>query len=329
MRIAAMAALLILTAPRGVFAVDHAAVPVTGFESLDGVSMTFDAKNPASKLSLTQDAQLHSEGASAMMLESVSPEGAQGNTYLGASVALPEAISLQGRALVFDAWTTQEKSTRALYVRGYDRSGKCALGWQTWSSPVGAGRRNEITLIPGVQSGGLVWEAGVATGKDRGSISRLEFIIGTHGAGAVYNICLDNVRLIPSDVTSFMDVEKPKPVHLETPLVVEGKAAAMILCPDGEQWRVAAGELAGMLQGTAWGGASGAQCERGEGRGVARHAGCGTGGGVEQPATAVPVFARLYLRRRLLSGGRGVRATEHSRSVGHRQERGAGRGKHS
>jgi len=43
-------------------------------------------------------------------------------------------------------------------------------------------------------------------------------------------------------------VEKPKPVHLETPLVVEGKAAAMILCPDGEQWRVAAGELAGMLK---------------------------------------------------------------------------------
>jgi len=28
----------------------------------------------------------------------------------------------------------------------------------------------------------------------------------------VYIICLDNERLIPSDVTSFMDVEKPMPL---------------------------------------------------------------------------------------------------------------------
>ena len=227
----------------------EAPIFVTGFETLDGLSLGFDAKNPASKLSLNQDANFVSEGAASLLLQSVSPEGTTGNTYLAVSVALPEPISLNKRALVFDAWTTEVENTRALYVRGYDSANECALSWQSWGSPVVAGKRTEVELIPRIPSGGLAWEPKMAVSPDREEIVRLEFIIGAHEHGVPYNIYLDNVRLVASEVTPFMEITNVKPLCLDTPLVEDGKPSAMILCPEAEAWKQAAAELQSALKG--------------------------------------------------------------------------------
>ena len=49
------------------------ALLVSGFETLDGASMGWDAKNPDSKLALNADTRFVSEGTHSVSLQSVSP----------------------------------------------------------------------------------------------------------------------------------------------------------------------------------------------------------------------------------------------------------------
>ena len=216
---------------------------VTGFETLDGLAMTYDAGSPASDMSLNAGPNFVSEGTSSLLLQNVSPVDATGNSYIGVSVSLPEPVSLRGRALAFDAWTTEQENTRALYVRGYDADGGCALSWLTWNSPVRVEGKTEVALTPMMPGSGLAWEPQVAESENRDEIVRLEFIIGTGGRDAPYNIYLDNVRLVVSEVTPFMEIEKVKPLYPQTPLVAEDKAQALIVCPEGDEWRQVAREL--------------------------------------------------------------------------------------
>ena len=227
---------------------EDGAVSVTGFESLEGISFTFDAGNPANTVTLNSDSRFISEGEHSLHLASVSREGATGNTYLGVMVRLPEPVNFVKRAMRFDAWTTEPENTRAFYVRGYDRDGGTALSWATWSSPVRGDQKHEIELIPAISLPGMAWEATVATSEQRHEIVRLEFIIGTNRRGVPYDIFLDNVRLVPSEVTSFTEVGQVKPLFLDTPLLAEGRAAAIILAPEGEAWGRVARELQSALR---------------------------------------------------------------------------------
>lgn len=242
------ALMLCLILPISLCPAQEAPVLLTGFESVEGLGLTYDARNPATELSLNTDPRFISEGEASLLLESVSPEGATGNTYLGVMVQLDEPVSFARRAMLFDAWTTEPDNTRALYVRGYDPEGKVALSWQSWSSPVRSDEKHEIELIPALSLPGMAWEQSVAVSERRDEIVRLEFIIGTNQRGAPYNIYLDNVRLVPSEVTSFMDTEQVKPLHLETSLLEEGRPAAVILRPDGDEWAPVAADLQAALR---------------------------------------------------------------------------------
>lgn len=216
---------------------------VTGLESAENLSITWDAKNPDSKISLNTDPQWISQGRTSVLLQSKSPQNATGNSYVGLSIRLAEPVSLEKRSLRLDVWSLPGAAPRALYVRGYDRANNTVLSWQTWSW--GGLGKSELELIPGMASSGLDWEATVATGTDRKGIVRLEFIIGTSDKGATYGMYFDNVRTDACSVIPFGDTDQAKPLFLRTQLAA-GKS--FILCPDGDAWVTVAAELAAAVK---------------------------------------------------------------------------------
>jgi len=221
---------------------------LSGFESLDSLSITMSGRSPDERLELNVDPQFVSEGSASLLLASVSSQDATGNTYLGVSVRFAEPIDATRRTLTFDAWTTEGENTRALYVRGYDTENKCALSWNNWSSPVRGPQKVTVELVPGASMGGFAWENAVAESPNRDEISRIEFIIGTHGKGVPFSIYLDGLRMSESQYELFTDVEKAKPLYPNTPLVEDGAAAAVILFPQGDGWRGPAFELQDKLR---------------------------------------------------------------------------------
>ncbi|MEN6347512.1 MAG: PQQ-binding-like beta-propeller repeat protein [Armatimonadia bacterium] len=220
---------------------------LNGFETTAGLSMTFDAKLPDSKLSLNVDPAYVSEGKSSLLMQSASPKDATGNSYVGVTFKLNKAVSLKGRALVLDVWTAEPGKMKALYVRGFDAANKCALSWQTWNWGGAVGKKTEVQLIPGMSLGGYMWEPSMAVSPDRETISRIEIIFGVSDRSVPYGAYLDNVRVIPCEVKSFMDVNKARPRCPETALVRDGQASAAIVCPSEPAWRTVAGELQSAL----------------------------------------------------------------------------------
>ncbi len=224
------------------------AVLLSGFESLDGASMVgWSSRLPGSELALNTDPRFISEGAGSVHLQGVAPADATGSSYLSVKVQLEQPIDLKDRALAFDAWTSHPESTQALYVRGYDAAAKTVLSWMSWSRPIREGR-NSVELVPGLTFPPFSWENTVIDSDRRDGVVSLEFIIGTRQPGAAYDIYLDNVRLVVSEIVAFADTAKLRRRYPDTPLLREGKADAVILCPEGEQWRAVAGELAAGLR---------------------------------------------------------------------------------
>jgi len=242
MRLAALCLTLILCVSTLPGLTQEEFTPLFSFDSIETASITYSANNPANKLEVNADEQYLSEGAGSVRLSSVSPEGAGGNTYVGFSIRLPEPVDMAKRSIVFDAWTTEAENTRALYVRGYDTENVCALSWNNWSQPV-KDEKTTVVLYPGMSYEGFGWERQVAESPNRDEITRLEFIIGTHAKGVPFSMTFDDLRLGTVEFSAFNDVEKPKPLFLDTPLVKDGAANAVILCPEGAEWQQVASDL--------------------------------------------------------------------------------------
>lgn len=223
-------------------------VLVTGFETDEGLSTTFTEKGRDIALSLNTDPQFISEGAASLSLASRSVPEPRGNTYAGVSVKLSEPIDVTGHALVFDVWTTQAANTRALYARGYDSANKIALSWSNWNAPLRDNEKVTVHLHPEISLHGFSWESTVTESANRDQITRLEFIIGTSAKDAPFNVFIDNVRLVKSQMRSFLEAEEPKPLYLDTPLLKDNQPAAFILHPDGADWAALAAELRDSLR---------------------------------------------------------------------------------
>jgi hypothetical protein len=221
----------------------EAPIPVSGLETTDGLSITWDPKNPDSKLTLNTDPQWVSEGKGSVFLRSKSLPDARGNSYVGFSMRLTEPLALEKRSLKFEAWSEPDAAPRALYVRGYDAANKTVLSWQTWNW--GASGATTVELIPEMSYSGLDWESEVAVSAERKGIVRLEFIIGTSEKGVAYGMYFDNVRTDACSVVPWGNIGQAKPLFLRTQLEA-GKS--FILCPDGEAWAAVAGELAAAVK---------------------------------------------------------------------------------
>ncbi|MBU0610268.1 MAG: hypothetical protein KKI08_20455, partial [Armatimonadetes bacterium] len=104
-------------------------------DSVEGWSVNLAAKAPETKLEISTDARFISEGKGCLHVATVSPKGAQGNSYLSIVLTTPP-VNMNGKALAFEAATSDPKLTQALYVRGYDAKGQPVLSWLNWSGPL-------------------------------------------------------------------------------------------------------------------------------------------------------------------------------------------------
>jgi len=237
---------LVLTIPLAAFAQDTPPVLLHGCESTEGAKLADGASHPDAKLEVNGDAAYLSEGQGSLHLSATSPADATGNSYLSVELTIaPTDMSKQ--ALIFDAWSSQAENSRALYVRGYDQKGACALSWATWSSPVTVAKTT-VDLYPGRSAKGLGWETDVAGEGDRTAVVKLRIYTGTHDPGKPFDLYLDNIRIQYRDLRSFMDITQPKKLYPETTLVQAGEPKAIIVTPAGAGWAAVAQELAAAVK---------------------------------------------------------------------------------
>jgi len=204
-------------------------------DDLQGLAMGNSAQLPDTKLETVNGS---------LRASSVSPADAPGNTYLSVVLTTPPADTT-GMALVFEAWTSTPEKSLALYARGYDAAGTCVLSWLSWAGLLGAERKT-FTLVPGMLNDGMAWEPGMVKSPDRTAVVKWEVYTGTHDPGVAYDLYLDNLRLEPNTMKSFLDVTEAHKLTPETTLVAEGQAQAIIVTP--AEATAAAAELAATIE---------------------------------------------------------------------------------
>jgi outer membrane protein assembly factor BamB len=216
-----------------------------GCGDLTGWAVNLSAKVPETKLEINRDPKFISEGQGSLHVATVSPKDAAGNTYLSVILTTPP-VDMKGKALVFEAATTDPKITQALYVRGYDAKGQPALSWMNWAGPLKS-EKTTFTLTPGISLGALQWEPGYLQTEDRSAIVKWEFYVGAHDPGVPFDLYLDNLRVAVSEVKSFMDAKTAHPLHPQTSLVEKGQAQVALYAPVGAEWKAVTDELAAAL----------------------------------------------------------------------------------
>lgn len=202
------------------------------FKNLQGVALSQGAKWPDSKLEVANGA-LH--------ISSVSPKDAQGNSYLSATLTTAP-VDMRGKALLFEAWTTDPKAAQALYVRGYDAKGQPALSWMSWAGPLKA-EKTTYELHPGIAMGLLPWEPGFIKTDDRSAVVKWEFFVGAHDPGVAFDLFVGNLRLEASTLKSFEENKEAHKLMTDTPLVTGGRPQLVLYAPADPAWKPAVDDL--------------------------------------------------------------------------------------
>jgi outer membrane protein assembly factor BamB len=231
-------ALSLLAAPLGA---QQGAVLLFDADTLTGAVLSVSGKAPDSKLVVNTDPQFVSQGQGSLHLSSVSDPQAAGNTYLSVMITTP-AVDMTSRALLLDVWSSTPAESRALYVRGYDAKGDCALSWASWSGLLQR-EKTILRLVPGMSRGGVSWEPAMIKAADRTAVVRWEIYTGTSGKGVKYDMYVDNLRTEPTVERPFTEVKQPRKLVPQTPLVKGGQALGSLTVPAGDEWQKVAGEL--------------------------------------------------------------------------------------
>ncbi|MFO7947672.1 MAG: hypothetical protein R6V19_12760, partial [Armatimonadota bacterium] len=210
-------------------------------ETIEGMSLDRGAEGEDAVLELNTDPAFISEGQGSVHIARTSEEDAQGNSYISVDIPVP-AADMTDRKLTFDAWTTEPENTDGFYVRGYDAAEKCVLSWNSWSNPVKA-EKTHFEMIPGVPSAGMGWESAEIEADHSAPVVRLRFYAATHDPATFVDLYIDNIRAEHCEVVSFMDVNEPKNLYVQTPIVQQGEPRAVIVSPAAEAWVDLANEL--------------------------------------------------------------------------------------
>ncbi|MBN1346346.1 MAG: VCBS repeat-containing protein [Phycisphaerae bacterium] len=216
-----------------------------GLGGLDGIGQTY-LTAPQRRLEVVRGEGETTDGDGAVLFGGRAPVG-EGSKYFGIMVRLEGAVDLRDRAVAFDARTPTADATRAFYVRFYNQGqSKPAWSFVSWGGPLkGAWRR--FTLQQGLCLDGLAWEAGVVEDRVADKVDRIEFIIGTRDSDVDVLAAVDDVRLAARR-PGIQELTEPKRLARETRVVVEGKAAAVVLHPDSAEGRAAAGAVVAMIR---------------------------------------------------------------------------------
>ncbi|NPV47048.1 MAG: PQQ-like beta-propeller repeat protein [Armatimonadetes bacterium] len=215
-------------------------------DDLQGITPQVSANLPETKLEIVNDPAQVVEGTGCLHAASVSPAGAEGNTYLSVVFTTPPTDTT-GKALVLEAWSSTPDKSLAFYVRGYDAQGTCVLSWLSWAGLLSAKPRT-FTLVPGMLNDGMAWEPGMVRSADRTAVVKWEVYTGTHDHGVAYDLYLDHLRLEPNTMRSFLDITEAHELTPDTVLVAEGRPAGVILTPATPEWAAAGHDLAGAIE---------------------------------------------------------------------------------
>ncbi|NLO06085.1 MAG: hypothetical protein GX131_09700, partial [candidate division WS1 bacterium] len=215
-------------------------------DALEGASISTGGNWPDTQLVVSDDPSFITEGSGSLRLSGTSPADATGNSYLSIDLVIPPS-DFTGKVLRFDAGTSTPDQSEALYVRGYNSAGECALSWFSWSGLL-SDQMQTFELYPAMARKGLTWEPEMVKTEAPIDVVKLRIYTGTHNPGAAFDLFVDNVRVEASTMRSFLDITEPKPLFPETVLVEAGEPQAVIITPEGDEWAAVAAEVAGAIE---------------------------------------------------------------------------------
>lgn len=147
-------------------------------------------------LTINTDAAWKSEGTASVHVYYVAPPDAKGNSYVSVDVDIAP-LDVTKYDIAFDAWTSVPDTSKALYLRAYDASGRCVLSWNSWSGLLKT-EKTEFRFVPGENSMGAAWEAANAVAPLSSPVVRLQFYAGTHTPSTPCDIFIDNLCAVPA-----------------------------------------------------------------------------------------------------------------------------------
>ncbi|MGD9495045.1 MAG: FG-GAP-like repeat-containing protein [Armatimonadota bacterium] len=222
-------------------------VALNSCDSVDDMTIDLGGEWPGTVLEVNTDARFVTEGVGSAHLAATSPADATGNSYLCLGLTIPPTDFTGDTTLRFDAASSTPGQSEALYVRGLNAANECVLSWTSWGGLL-SDRMQTFELHPGMSYAGLAWEADAVAGREPLGVVKLRIYTGTHNPGQRFDIFVDNVRTGRSQLRSFNDVTEAKPLYPDTMLVEGGEPRAIIVAPEGQDWRALAGEVAAMIE---------------------------------------------------------------------------------
>lgn len=199
-----------------------------------------------SVLQTNTDPAFISEGKGSLHISSVSAAGAAGNTYLSVDVPIAP-LSLVDKRVLFDAWSSTPETSKALYLRAYAADGKCVASWLNWDGLLKP-EKTVFDLPVGWSGETLAWEQSMVEADTSNPVVLLRFYVGTGEKGAAFDLYVDNIRTVTSHERSFEKITEACTLYLDTPIVENGQARAIIVTPAGAEWEQLGDEVATTIE---------------------------------------------------------------------------------
>ncbi|MCP4641110.1 MAG: PQQ-binding-like beta-propeller repeat protein [bacterium] len=233
----------LLVVPMAVSAAE-ATAPLHTLDATTGISQSF-TRDDTRRLEVVRGEGETTDGQGAVLFGGHAGTG-EGSKYFGIVVPLGGTHDLREQAVTFDARTPAPEATKAFYVRFYNKGeGKPAWSFSSWGRPLKEAWRS-FAVQRGLCVDGLAWEKSVVEDRVADRIDRVEFIIGTREDDVDVSAVVDNLRVAPRK-PGVDDLAAPKALVRDTAVVVDGKAAAIVLHPDSEEGRAAAAGIVAMV----------------------------------------------------------------------------------
>ena len=212
-----------------------------GLESTESLTTAWGSKCEDIKITLNEDAAYIAEGDASVHLSAKSVEDHDGNHYVSVKIPAP-GLDMDGKMVVFNAWTSLPDATRALYVRGLAADGGKVLSWNNWGGILGSSATHEFELQTGVSMGGMSWEEQeiAAAGQP---VTVLEVLMGTNQHGVEFDLFVDNLRVVPAKYKGFAEIDEPAARVPDTTLVEGGAPTAIVIRPETGEYDSAVAKL--------------------------------------------------------------------------------------
>lgn len=210
-------------------------------ENLERIKVTSGAKQPGTVLETNTRPEYVSQGKGSIHLKGRSPDDLSASNYLAFDIAIPPT-SLEGKAIVFDAWSSHPEVSNALYVRVFNGNGKVVASWMSWGAQLS--KKHSIELVPGQSSFHLSWEKNRIEEESLDDAVRVRFYTGTRKPGVDFDLFVDNIVLAPFSGKAKQAVDRARKLYPETLLAEGGKATCIIVSPDDKEYLALADRVA-------------------------------------------------------------------------------------